>query len=264
MIYTTPTQEAYKLAQQDWRNLCNSDADPEAGYYDYIAKHPDVIPEAFRNHLDDEREGRARYQKARDLTYGKERDDVRSGGSIGRLRVLAGGPLQGSTLHFRQVGKLRPLEFDIFSQFADEQMEYIKGVLSVIVPDLCWYIVEYGRYAGLYVHLLHKTGIRVGAGNRIIPDAQLLKQVEYLVKRPPFNFNNSLGYLSVRQAYAGRRVATRHLAVGLDARRVKVSISEIEAILGPCPGSDVTRTLIKDKNPLGDTYPIRPLVAGAA
>lgn len=278
---TTRTDiETYTAAQGLFRELYRSGHDAEDAYHLYTELYPKITPEAFRNDFDHDREGRARYQKARELIYGKERGGLRNGGDIGRLRVLAGEPLRQSVLNFKQVNELRPLQYDAFTQFADEQIDLVKSVLSKILPRRCWFVIEKGYYAGLHVHILHGRSVQCpGATLAEIPDGELFKRVRYLVKRPHFDFDTAWVYLTVRQAcqidqaanpIAGSvrsRVATRHSGLGISAKQNEIGLGEIEAVLGVCPGTnqvDVTRTFIKDKIPTCDTYPISVGVAAVA
>ncbi len=266
--------ELNRLGQAAWRELCNGTEDAETGFYRFRAEHPGIIPECFRGEDNrDSLEQKNRRRKGLELIYGKPQNGRRMGGDIGRLRVLTGEPLQHRVLGFGQLAALKLLEFDIFSQFALEQVEYIVGALEPHLPEQCWYALERSEMK-LHIHVLCKRGAcDLGSNLGVVPDADLPTFAGYLSKRPLFDFENALGYLSVRQAQAvqqaqGSRVATRRLAKGLGARRTGIGLAEIEAVLGPCPGSEVSPetpklhvVIIQDKNPKAVRSEISPVFA---
>jgi hypothetical protein len=227
------------------------------GFYRFRAEHPGIIPECFRGEDNrDSLEQKNRRRKGLELIYGKPQNGVRLGGLVGRLRTLVGEALEHRVVHFRDIPQLEPLRDDIFTQFATEQIEYVQTVLEQVLPHPCFCSIERGD-SELHAHFLCKPGAsNLGAKARLVEDNDLLTTAGYLAKRPAFTPENGLGYVSVRQAYSGGRVATRHLAKGLGARRTGVLLSDIEAVLGACPGSELSpetakpgRSIIQDKNP---------------
>lgn len=222
--YTTSTQrhlEANRIGQAAWRALCKSSEDAETGIRRFQEQHPGIVPECFRGEDDrDPLEQKHRRRKGMELVYGKPQNGVRLGGDIGRLRVLAGEPLEHRVVYFRDVKRLASLRTDIFTQFSHEQMLYVASVLEDILPSPCFYNVERGDME-LHSHFLCKQGATdLGRKVRLVPDDNLVTVAGYLGKRPLLDTENCLGYLTVRQAQAaltaqGSRVATRHLARGL-------------------------------------------------
>jgi hypothetical protein len=249
--------EKNRLAQAAFRELYKLSGDPEQQIKEFGKAHPEIVPECFRG--DDERdslEQKYRRRKGIELIYGKPQNGVRLGGLVGRLRALVGEALEHRVVHFRDIPQLEPLRDDIFTLFAIEQIEYVQTVLEQVLPHPCFYSIERG-HRELHAHFLCKPGAsNLGAKARLVEDNDLLTTAGYLAKRPAFTPDNGLGYVTVRQAYSGGRVATRHLAKGLGAKRTGIGLAEIEAVLGACPGSDLSpetakpaRSVIQDKNP---------------
>jgi hypothetical protein len=271
--------EKNRIAQAAWRELYRISGDPEQQIKEFSKAHPGIVPECFRG--DDERdplEQKNRRRKGIELIYGKPQNGVRFGGLVGRLRALVGEALEHRVVHFRDIPQLEPLRDDIFTLFATEQIEYVQMILEQVLPHPCFYSIERG-YRELHTHFLCKPGAsNLGAKARLVEDNDLLTTAGYLAKRPAFTPENGLGYVSVRQACSGDRVATRHLAKGLGARRTGITLSDIEAVLGACPGSALSPetpklhvSIIQDKNPkpvrsdisasLAEPKPVRRKVA---
>ncbi len=216
----SPAYERNKVAQAEWRALCRADArrDAEPALREWMARYSELRPEPFIDAY------RIKVRKA--FTFLR--------GDVGRLRVLAGEPLELRTVHFDKIG-LEAFGEDFFAQFVPAYVKLAFDTLAAAVPSSFWGVIERGEESGRnHVHILVKPGsTKIGASNGVVLDSKLLGTLVYLAKPPTWSFEVALGYVSTKQLYDGAAVGSRYQHRGLTPQRVrKVSQDEIEAALG--------------------------------
>ncbi len=235
------TRKDYKvqrLANQHFRKLCadTSRTDLDTEFSAFGEQFGAVKPEMFSHST----------RRQRKLAY------MALKGSVGRLRVIEGQELELRRGSLSEFG-LSEFENDIFMQFEPglNRMVFdsLQKTLGADVPF--WGVLERGRLSGRnHLHLLVKPGTcEIGVSNGIIPDEKLLEKVAYLMKPPFFNVENFVGYISVKQAYPEKRVASRMTSRGLgNARTCKISVQEIEAATGLSLSKPQTTEHVQKRN----------------
>jgi hypothetical protein len=85
--------------------------------------------------------------------------------------------------------------------------------------------------------------------NGIVRDTDLVERLTYLLKPPCWNLENFVGYISIKQAYPGKRVAARVVSRGLPNSRTRlVTVQEIEAATGLSLSKPQTTNLSQKRN----------------
>jgi hypothetical protein len=233
---TRKDYEVQRLANQHFRKLCadTSRTDLDAEWSAFGEQFGTTKPEMFCHST----------RRQRKLAYKALK------GSVGRLRVIAGEPLELRRVNLSEFG-LSELENDIFTQFEPGLNRMVFDALQAALEGaLYWGVLERGREFGRnHLHLLVKPGTcSLRVSNGIIPDEKLLEKVAYLMKPPVWNVGNFVAYVSTKQAY-GKRVTARMTSRGLgNARTCKISVQEIEAATGLSLSKPQTTEHIQKRN----------------
>jgi hypothetical protein len=215
--------------KHDWNKLCDGTGDAEAGLRQFMATYGRASPEAFKD------TGRHKARRGYELLRGKERNGVYPGGSLGKVRVLAGQPLELRRIPFNVIPELKGLEFDPSVQFEPELVKFANDALKPFVEGPAFGCIENGRVSKAnHFHIFAAPGAcKLGASNGVTPDSRLLQKSAYLGKNPPWNFENALAYLDAKRALAGGDIPSRYFTFNLgNARTRLVTLEMIEAAIG--------------------------------
>lgn len=217
----SPAHERNKAAQADWRALCRADAlgDPEQDIAGWCERWFGITPEAFQD------SGHARMRKAYNFLRGQ----------VGRLRVLAGEPLELRTIDAAHHLEICAPREDVIFQFAPDCVAATFDRAADIADGAFWGVLERGkRSSGHHLHTLGKPDSwNVGRSSGVIADADLPGLLCYLAKPPVWSPEVALGYVVVKRALEGGRVASRYALRGLPPKRLEnITIRQIEATLG--------------------------------
>lgn len=187
---------------------------------------PDYVPEPF--YATGNYKRRKAYGLLAGQLSGKPSDNC---GPVGRLRVLAGKPLERSIIPFDRLPKVRKFVSDPDAQYHQQVMDWVKEDLAkFFVKGPFVAFVERGMEGGNHVNVLHKQGACKRGARRIIPDHKLFVTVLYFCKKPYWNDENALAYL--RSGSMNTRVAKRFIRHRLgDCRTGKITVLKVEQIL---------------------------------
>jgi hypothetical protein len=201
-----PKHEKNKRAQAVWRAFCLKPEAVDFAFEIFSWYFPGCIPETF------ETTGNSRTRLAYDLLRG----------DVGQLRAKVGEPLELRRINYSAVHGLEGLSADIFAQYERELVAEAFKALTIHVSGPFWAVIERGRANGKnHFHILSQKGsCGLGVSNGVVPDAELPKRLSYFCKKPEWEPENVVGYLSVKQAYPNKKVARRYKAFGLGSLRV--------------------------------------------
>jgi hypothetical protein len=200
-----PKHEKNKRAQAVWRAYVKKPEAVDFAWEIYQWYFPGCIPETF------ETTGNSRTRLAYDLLRG----------DIGQLRVKVGEPLELRRVNYSAVHGLEGLAGDIFAQFERGLVADAFKALTAHVRGPFWAVIERGRENGQnHFHILCQIGsCGLGVSNGVVPDAELPNRLAYFCKRPEWQPETVVGYLTVKQAYPNKKVARRYKAAGLGSFR---------------------------------------------
>jgi hypothetical protein len=200
-----PKHENNKRAQAVWRAYVKQPQAVDFAWEIYQWYFPSHVPEPFEN------SGNSRTRLAYDFLRGE----------VGQLRVRVGEPLELRRINYSLVKCLEGLAEDIFAQYESELVAEAFTALRAHVRGPFWAVIERGRANGKnHFHILCQKGsCGLGVSNGVVPDAELPKRLAYFCKKPQWEPENVVGYLSVKQAYPNKPVAKRYKAVGLGSFR---------------------------------------------
>jgi hypothetical protein len=212
----SPKHELNKKAQTVWRAYVKKPEAVDFAWKIYQWYFPGCIPETF------ETTGNSRTRLAYDLLRG----------DIGQLRVKVGEPLELRRVNYSAVHGLEGLAGDIFAQFERGLVADAFTALRTHVRGPFWAVIERGRKNGEnHFHVFVKKGTcGLGVSNGVVPDAELPKRLAYFCKKPEWQKENVVGYLSVKEAYPAKPVAKRYKAAGLGSFRI--TQEQIEDVMG--------------------------------
>jgi hypothetical protein len=212
----SPKHELNKKAQAVWRAYVKQPQAVDFAWEIYQWYFPGCIPEPFKS------SGGSRTRLAYDLLRG----------DIGQLRVKVGEPLELRRVNYSAVHSLEGLSSDIYAQFEPGLVAYAFTALRTHVRGPFWAVIERGRMNGEnHFHLLCQKGsCGLGVSNGVVPDAELPNRLAYLCKKPEWQPETVVGYLSVKEAYPNKKVARRYKAFGLGS--FKVTRQRIETATG--------------------------------
>jgi hypothetical protein len=211
-----PKYELNKKAQAAWRAYCKKPEAVDMAFEIFRWYFPGCVPEPF------ESSGNTRTR----LAYGLLRGD------IGQLRAKVGEPLELRRVNYSAVHGLEGLAGDIFAQFEPGLVAGAFKALTANVRGPFWAVIERGRDNGKnHFHLLCRKGsCGLGVSNGVVPDAELPNRLSYLCKKPEWQAENVVGYLTVKEAYSAKPVAKRYKAFGLGS--FKATQKQIEEATG--------------------------------
>jgi hypothetical protein len=211
-----PKYEKNKKAQAVWRAYVKKPEAVDFAFEIFSWYFPGCIPETF------ETTGNSRTRLAYDLLRG----------DIGQLRVKVGEPLELRRVNYSAVHGLEGLAEDIYAEFEPGLVAYAFTALRTHVRGPFWAVIERGRMNGVnHFHLLCRKGsCGLGVSSGVIADAELPKRLAYFCKKPEWQKENVVGYLSVKEAYPNKPVAKRYKAVGLGSFRV--TQEQIQDVMG--------------------------------
>lgn len=176
--------------------------------------------------------GNYKRRRAYDLIGGRTRQDPSDAcGPVGRLRILAGKPLERSIIDFADLPRVRKFAKDPDAEFDQQIMNWIHEDLRMFcVAGLFIAFVERGRNGKNHINVLHKSGAcKVGCQKKV-PDNRLFATVCYFSKKLYWNDENVLAYLGA--ANRNKRVASRIIKHKLgDSRTRKITVYEVEMAL---------------------------------
>jgi hypothetical protein len=201
----SPKHELNKKAQAVWRAYVKKPEAVDFAWEIYQWYFPGCIPEPFKS------SGGSRTRLAYDLLRG----------DVGQLRVKVGEPLELRRINYSAVHGLEGLSADMFAQFEPGLVADAFTALTAHVSGPFWGVIERGRENGQnHFHILCQIGsCGLGVSNGVVPDAELPKRLAYFCKKPEWQKETVVGYLSVKQAYPNKKVARRYKAVGLGSFR---------------------------------------------
>jgi hypothetical protein len=200
-----PKHENNKRAQAVWRAYLKQPQAVDFAFEIFRWYFPGCIPETF------ETTGNSRTRLAFDLLRG----------DVGQLRVKVGEPLELRRINYSSVKGLEGIAEDIFAQYEPGLVADAFTALTVNVSGPFWGAIERGRMNGQnHFHILCQKGsCGLGVSNGVILDADLTNRLAYFCKKPEWQKENVVGYLTVKQAYPNKKVARRYKAVGLGSFR---------------------------------------------
>jgi hypothetical protein len=212
----SPKYEKNKKAQAVWRAYCKKPEAVDMAFEIFSWYFPGCVPEPFEN------SGNSRTRLAYDLLRG----------DVGQLRVKVGEPLELRRLNFSTVKGLEGLAGDIFAQYEPGLVAEAFKALTAHVRGPYWAAIERGRMNGVnHFHLLCQKGsCGLGVSSGVILDADLPKRLAYFCKKPEWQKETVVGYLSVKEAYPNKKVARRYKAFSLGS--FKATQKQIEAVMG--------------------------------
>ncbi len=189
-------------------------------------KWPDYVPEPFYT------TGNYKRRKAYELLRGqKSKKPSDNCGMAGRLRILAGKPLERSIISFDQLPRVRKWLYDPDAQYHQQIADWVKEDLAkffVKGPFIAF--IECGRNGENHVNVLHKQGSCKRGTTRLVPDKRLFATLAYFSKKPYWNDENALAYL--RSANMNKRVPKRVIKHGVgDSRTKRITVLEVEQVL---------------------------------
>jgi hypothetical protein len=201
----SPKHELNKKAQTVWRAYVKQPQAVDFAWEIFQWYFPSCVPEPFDG------SGNSRTRLAYDLLRG----------DVGQLRVRVGEPLELRRINYSAVKGLAGLAEDIFAQFEAGLVAEAFTALTAHVRGPFWAVIERGRKNGEnHFHILCQKGsCGLGVSNGVVPDAELPNRLAYLCKKPEWQPETVVGYLSVKQAYPNKPVAKRYKAVGLGSFR---------------------------------------------
>jgi hypothetical protein len=201
-----PKHENNKKAQAVWRAYVKQPQAVDFAWEIYQWYFPGCIPETF------ETTGNSRTRLAYNLLRG----------DVGQLRAKVGEPLELRRINYSAVHGLEGLAGDIFAQFERGLVADAFKALTAHVRGPFWAVIERGRENGQnHFHILCQIGsCGLGVSNGVVPDAELPNRLAYFCKRPEWQPETVVGYLTVKDAYPNKKVARRYKAVGLGSFRV--------------------------------------------
>ena len=205
----------------------NSEADRALYLERFEQRWPGYILEPFYT------TGFYKTRKAYDLLRGQNTKHVfASCGSMGRLRVLAGGPLDRTIISFGALPKVRAFINDPDAQFSQQIMDWVgEDLTQFFVKGSFIAFVERGKNSENHTHVFSRRGACKIGTTKSVPDNELLEAVKYVVKKPYWTKENALAYL--RSANLSKQVGRRIIKHGLgDSRTRKITVYEVEQILG--------------------------------
>jgi hypothetical protein len=211
-----PKHEKNKRAQAVWRAYVKQPQAVDFAWEIYQWYFPGCIPETF------ETTGNSRTRLAYNLLRG----------DVGQLRVRVGEPLEFRRINYSAVHGLEGLSADIYAEFEPGLVAEAFTALRAHVSGPFWAVIERGRANGKnHFHILCQKGsCALGVSNGVVPDAELPNRLSYLCKKPQWDPETVVGYLSVKEAYPNKKVARRYKAVGLGS--FKVTRQRIETATG--------------------------------
>jgi hypothetical protein len=191
--------------------------------------YPDIRPEAFKDG--------GRYKKLRGYEFlrGKSRKGTYVGGPLGRVRVIAGKPLELRRIRFSAVPGLEGFESDVGLQFTPELIKFATDALKPHIDGPVFSCIENGRLGKAnHFHVFVAPGsCEVGVSNGVISDERLPQAAAYLGKGPCWNFETALAYLKAKRARPGSNVPSRYFHLNLGNKRSRlITLEMIEEALG--------------------------------
>jgi hypothetical protein len=200
-----PKHENNKRAQAVWRAYVKQPQAVDFAWEIYQWYFPSHVPEPFEN------SGNSRTRLAYDLLRG----------DVGQLRVKVGEPLELRRVNYSHVEGLEGLAEDIFAQYESELVAEAFTALLAHVRGPFWGAIERGRENGQnHFHILCRKGsCGLGVSSGVIADAELPNRLAYFCKKPEWQKENVVGYLTVKDAYPNKPVAKRYKAFGLGSFR---------------------------------------------
>jgi hypothetical protein len=211
-----PRYEKNKKAQAVWRAYVKQPQAVDMAWEIFQWYFPGCVPEAF------ESSGNTRTRLAYDLLRG----------DIGQLRVKVGEPLELRRVNYSVMKDLEGLAEDIFAQYERELVADAFKALRAHVRGPFWAVIERGRENGQnHFHVFVKKGsCGLGVSNGVVPDAELPNRLAYFCKKPEWQPETVVGYLTVKDAYPNKKVARRYKAFGLGSFRV--TQKQIQDVMG--------------------------------
>lgn len=205
----------------------SSETDRKLHLERFEQRWPSYVPEPFNT------TGSYKTRKAYDLLRGqKSRHLLHDCGSVGRLRVLAGGPLDWTIINFDKLPKVRDSENDPDAQFSQQIMDWVgEDLTKTFVKGSFIAFVERGENGKNHANVFTRRGACAIGTTKSVPDNELLGAIKYVVKKPYWTKENALAYL--RSANLSKRVGRRIIKHRLgDSRTKKITVAEVEKILG--------------------------------
>ncbi len=223
-------------AEKYFRGIKKLQAETDRKRYLAVFKQrwPDYEPEQFFT------TGNYKRRKGYDLLGGRTRRDPSDAcGPVGRLRILAGKPLERSIIDFSLVPYVRKFAKDPDAQFDQQVMDWLHEDLAAFyVKGPFVAFVERGREGRNHVNVIHKQGACKIGSQKKVPDSRLFATVCYFSKKLYWSDKNALAYLGA--ANRNKRVASRTIKHKLgDSRTRRITVHEVEKVLN--------RSLLKPK-----------------
>jgi hypothetical protein len=229
LIFVRKNYELQREAREDWDGLCFGSENTETGLRRHMETYPDIRPEAFKD------SGRHKKRRGHEFLRGKSRKGTYVGGPLGRVRVIAGKPLELRRIPFSAVLGLEGLESDLSLQFTPELVKFAVGTLKPHIGGPAFGCVENGRLSKTnHFHVFVAPGsCELGVSNGVISDERLPQAAAYLGKGPCWNFETALAYLKAKRARPGCDVPSRYFQYNLGNKRSRpITLEMIEEALG--------------------------------
>ena len=230
------------LCDTDFRTLCETPTDDsQESLEKFLVQHGGlygVRTRVFR------RSGREQTREAYAVIRGKRKIHGEFvGGPLGRLRVQAGEPLELRRINLDELPEIAYLECDVCAQFEQQKVGAAFDALAKRIDGGFWGVFERGRVNGKnHLHVFVKPGsCNLGVSKGIIPDAELVDEVRYLLKPPVWEsdvpgelwYTNLLALYLVKLDNPGKRIATRANHRGLGNSRTRpTTFQQILGIFG--------------------------------
>lgn len=214
------------FAEQAFRDM-RAVEDKAAALRVFKAMWKGYVPEPFYT------PGGYRTRRGYELLRGRE-SLVRADncGPVGRLRVIAGAPLEWTCISFKDLPNVDAFLDDPDAQFSQQVIDWVTEDLEKLIKGPFVAVVERGLHDGNHIHALHKKGAYEAGASEIVPDEKLPEKAGYISKKPYWSNQNALAYLESADMNNGRvpkRIITRGLG---DSRTRVITVQDVKEVTG--------------------------------
>jgi len=153
-------------------------------------------------------------------------------GPVGRLRVIAGAPLERTFISFKDLPNVEDFLHDPDAQFSQQIIDWVTQDLAKIIKGPFVAGLERGLNKRNHVHVFHKKGACGVGTTELVSDEKLPEKAGYIAKKPYWSDENALAYLRGAELNNGRvpkRLITRRLG---DFRTRVITVQDVENVTG--------------------------------
>jgi hypothetical protein len=153
-------------------------------------------------------------------------------GPVGRLRVIAGAPLERTFISFKDLPNVEAFLSNPDAQFSQQVIDWVTQDLEKIIKGPFVAGLERGLNKGNHVHVFHQKGACSVGTSELVSDEKLPEKAGYIAKKPYWSDENALAYLAGAELNNGRvpkRLITRRLG---DFRTRVITVRDVENVTG--------------------------------